>query len=251
MYNADMDFLKQLLLPPGINFTLIIIGCLVLTRWRTIGKLIITLSIISLYLFSTPYIANSLIGHLENFPVLELKQLPANQAKAIVLLTSGNSYAPEYGGSNLSGTSLLRALFAAKLYKTTQLPIIISGGEIRSETQPESTETKRALENMFQVPVWQIEARSQNTYENALYSASILKAHQIKNFYLVTSAWHMRRALWSFHQFGLYPIPAATDYAIMNPASRLMAWMPSPTALSRSYLALHEYIGLLWYQFHY
>ena len=67
--------LKQLLLPPGINFVFILIGCLIFVRWRKTGAAIIIISIILLYLLSTPYIANTLIQHLERFHILKFKHL--------------------------------------------------------------------------------------------------------------------------------------------------------------------------------
>lgn len=243
-----LGLMKSLLLPPGINLLLIAIGLLCSIRYRKTGFFLIALSFISLYLLSTPAVSNALLRSLECYPALNLTKLKTSNAQAIVMLTSGSTYAPEFGGSGPSSTSLQRAYYTALLYKTKQLPVLISGGTVSGEVTPESTQIKRLLEKDFLVPVWEIEPRSHNTYQNAQNSAAILKENGIQSFYLVTSAWHMKRALWAFQRLGYQPIPAPTDYAVDILAVGYLRWLPSPRAFTRSYLALHEYLGLAWYK---
>ena len=53
----------------------------------------------------------------------------------------------------------------------------------------------RALENDFLVPVRWREDRSRNTYQNAAFSATILRQPGIPAALVVTQPWHMARAL--------------------------------------------------------
>ena len=64
--------------------------------------------------------------------------------------------------------------------------------------------------------------------------------------YLVTSAFHMPRALASFRAKGLTVIPAPTGIA---PPVKLHLgdFIPRASSLLASYLALHEWGGRLWY----
>lgn len=63
---------------------------------------------------------------------------------------------------------------------------------------------------------------------------------------LVTSAAHMPRAIRNFQAVGLNPIPAPTQYLTgRGSRSSLLSWLPSSSALEKSELALHEYLGLL------
>lgn len=243
------SLIKSFLLPPGSILILLILGIvLIIYRKRRLGLTLFWVSVIALYLLSTTFIANLLLSPLEHYRALYPKDIKTTNAKAIVILAAGSKYAPEFGGSGPTSTSLERAYYAADLYKLTKLPILISGGEVKGEPSVESTQMKRLLENSFNVPVWKIEPQSRNTYQNAKYTAKLLKENNIKRFYLVTSAWHMRRSLWAFHQFGLNPIPAPTDFAKQKHANWLKLWLPNPAAFVRSYLALHEYLGYLCYQ---
>jgi len=55
-----------------------------------------------------------------------------------------------------------------------------------------------------------LENDSENTAENAFYSAEILREKNIKTIILVTSAMHMPRSVALFEAQGLNVIPAPT-----------------------------------------
>lgn len=64
---------------------------------------------------------------------------------------------------------------------------------------------------------------------------------------LVTSAGHMPRCMGLFRKLGMDPIPAPTDFqAGKNPFSASFA--PTIEHLRFSEMALHEYVGILWYR---
>jgi uncharacterized SAM-binding protein YcdF (DUF218 family) len=81
-----------------------------------------------------------------------------------------------------------------------------------------------------------IEQQSRNTFENAAFSKELLEKEHLKPPYLlVTSAWHMRRALYIFKKSAMDVIPypaghiagnskfSATDY-VMPDAGALAGW---------------------------
>ena len=78
----------------------------------------------------------------------------------------------------------------------------------------------------------------------------MLQAENVTTVVLVTNPWHMRRALWSFERVGLHAIawPAPLTY---EERDRADDYLPSMQALQDSYLALHEAIGLAYYQLRY
>jgi len=65
--------------------------------------------------------------------------------------------------------------------------------------------------------------------------------------FLVSSAGHMRRAMWTFQQQGLRPIAAPTDHMLPR-SPRNASWTTSALHLQASDLAAHEYVGLVWYR---
>ena len=59
-----------------------------------------------------------------------------------------------------------------------------------------------SLRDDFQVPVSWVEDASDDTWENAAFSAEILKKRGIHSVYVVTQGWHMRRAMLAFRHAG-------------------------------------------------
>jgi uncharacterized SAM-binding protein YcdF (DUF218 family) len=92
---------------------------------------------------------------------------------------------------------------------------------------------------------WQEDA-SRDTWENARDSAAILQAAGIRSVFVVTHAWHMRRALVAFRRFGLQATPAPVPFSRVVPFE-IGAFIPRASSWSASYYALHEWIGDAWY----
>lgn len=66
-------------------------------------------------------------------------------------------------------------------------------------------------------------------------------------FALVTSAWHMPRAVALMQKAGLHPRPCPADFAARpNPDFRWSDWTCDLTGLDRSTKAVYERLGLLW-----
>jgi uncharacterized SAM-binding protein YcdF (DUF218 family) len=63
-------------------------------------------------------------------------------------------------------------------------------------------------------------------------------------FFLVTSAFHMPRAVREFRRAGARPIPAPTGQLTDAPGERFRRWLPNASGLARTERALHEYPGL-------
>ncbi|MEX2515814.1 MAG: ElyC/SanA/YdcF family protein, partial [Gammaproteobacteria bacterium] len=97
------------------------------------------------------------------------------------------------------------------------------------------------------------EARSDNTFENAVCSEFILGGQQIRNVFLVTHASHMPRAVFAFDLTKLQVTPAPTGFQrdSFKSTTGLERWLPSAGALAVSRTALHEWLGKLYYRFNY
>src|SRR3989338_3835159 len=91
-------FLQIWLLPPGFNLIMGFTGFIIQKRWRMLGRLIVLISLISLYLLSTPIVAQILIDGLQyQYPHIRWEDLlNQNRSAAIVVLGGGYSKAPEY-----------------------------------------------------------------------------------------------------------------------------------------------------------
>lgn len=251
MSTSTTLIVSSLLLPPGLNLALIALGVIVRLFSRWFSYTLIILGVVSLYLLSTPWAAGQLLNSLETkYSALTLQSMQQSGAQAIVVLTSGNRYAPEVSaGISVSPIGLVRENYAAELYKTSHLPIYLLGGNShQASTTAESQIMKDSMEQNYSTPVFWIDTESSNTYEAAVQVKSALASNRIHKFYLVTSAWHMPRAIWAFQSQGLEPIAAPTGYGL-RPADpkNVLSWIPQIAALTASNLALHEHVGLWWY----
>lgn len=241
-----LNVLETLILPPASGIALLLAG-LLLWRLRT-GRVLVVVGLAWLYVAATPAFAHWLLGTLEH----PYRQAPvmSGAAQAVVILAGGrNAVAPEYGGETVSARSLQRLRYGALLHRETGLPLLVSGGRVRGdEPASEARLMSGVLEGELGITVRWHEEHSRNTLENALFSARILHAGGIGHVLLVTDALHMRRAVWSFRQAGVAVTPAPTGRLALSGPPRPADFLPHPRAQRRTARALHEYLGLLWYQ---
>jgi uncharacterized SAM-binding protein YcdF (DUF218 family) len=238
----------DVLVPPTVLILLAAVSAWA-TLWRPhIGIAFAIIATSLLYLAALPVVAALMI---EDVEIKTPAKPDFSAAQAIVVL--GGGVHPGDGGTapdTLGPWTLERIVLAAQAYKELNLKVAVSGGQVGGAHTSEASLMKAVLEGEFKVPVSWVEDRSRTTYENAVFTAKLLKADKVTTIVLVTQAWHMRRALWSFERAGLHaiPYPAPLTYAEDN---RLADYLPNIAALERSYHALHEAIGLAYYRLRY
>ena len=210
------------------------------------GIAIIAVSWAGLMLLSLPVVATSLARAWEIYPALT-KPLPKGPRAIVVLAAGRYRKAPEYGGHDTVGTdTLVRLRYAARLFRESRLPILTSGGAPLGGP-PAAVLMRRVLRRAFKTPVKWVESHSQTTAQNARDSATILLPLGIRDIFLVTQAWHMRRAVLLFRQAGFTVVPAPTDFVTKSRRSEtILAYLPSAHAIALSAKIIHELIGVLW-----
>jgi uncharacterized SAM-binding protein YcdF (DUF218 family) len=248
---VNLDYLlsavfQAAIVPPGSPILLLASAYFARHAWRT-GLLLAGLGL--LYLASIPATVAWLRTRIEIYPPVALGQ---NAAQAIVVLGAGRyRSAPEYGGADtVPRLGLERLRYAAKLSRETGLPVLASGGAVLAEAIPEA-ETMRIVLKEFGVEARWLETQSRNTYENAQYSARLLKNEGIEEVLLVTHAWHMPRAREAFEFAGLKAIPAPMGFMGGGTSAErlgLLNWLPDAAALYDNRLLMHELLGRWWYR---
>ena len=151
----------------------------------------------------------------------------------------------------MSPISLQRLRYAAWLKRRTQLPLYISGGSTRREPKSEAELMQEVVQKEFNVQVDMVETKSKTTYENAKFTAALLKQQGYHKILLVSSAFHMPRAVEAFHQFAIEVIAAPTAFTPSQNGLALMDILPQAYGIQQSYYALHEWFGILWYKVRY
>lgn len=248
--------LEQLILPPGGFIIAALLGLLLMPRYPRSGRHITLISLALLYLASLPISATLLLSWLE--PANALTQNVTSEAteqppQAIVILGAGRRHdSPEYGSDIPNAMALERIRYGVWLARRSLLPVLVSGGLGDDEHPPEAQMMKRLIEEEYALAVRWIETQSHTTYENAKYTADILKAEGITSIYLVTHAVHMQRSVKSFEKFGLIVHPAPTAFGGSSQRElELSAFLPSAKALHHTSMVFHEWVGLLWYRLRY
>lgn len=244
------SLIHALVVPPLCFLLSLLLGLLIQGKFPSVGKIIVRLSIVLLLVLSTNAGALLIMQPLEALekPLINPQQ---SAAQAIVILTAGRiRNNPEFDDKDISDqVGLARMHYAAKLYRQTHLPVLVTGGLGNPARHSEALATimARSLDLSFGVPVKWIEDQSANTQENALFSARILKQNNISHVMLVTDAMHMHRAKIVFEQAGLRVTPAPTQFFSRAPLG-FFSFLPSAEGMRRSQYAVYEWIGLLWYQ---
>ncbi len=242
-----------LILPPGIFIILFFLAAFYARRF----KAIFIFFALSFYLLSNSYVADFLLRPLE-----APYNKPLNKSKAMngVIVLGGGSVA---GSANLplASDAFKRAMWGLMIAKSQNLPILFSGGSLykkytdadafldcAKEVQDNFGSMMPFLEklvlNKFSLHV---EDKSLNTYQNAKFSKLKFEQLGINNptIYLATSAYHMKRSKILFEYFGFKVIPAATDFKVSSRLKTKWDYLPKMEAFEKSYIAIHEYIGLL------
>jgi uncharacterized SAM-binding protein YcdF (DUF218 family) len=249
-------FLPLFIFPLGLALLILILGVF----WRRGRRAAILLAVVLLWLGSSRYVAYALIRSLESrYPPLA----GPVQADAIVVLgggTRGSDPPRPMTEVNEAGD---RLLYAARLYHDGAAGrVIVTGGSVEWLTpegiDPEANDMSSIMQ-LLGVPAaaLTLEAESQNTYENALYTYRLLAEDGFDDILLVTSAMHMPRSVPLFEAHGLRVTPAPTDFLVSDAewshlwrggfAVTLVNLLPNAEYLAYTSRAMKEYIGLFVY----
>ena len=235
--------LSTLILPPTSMILVALLGIYLSRKHPRTGRTLAALSLATLLILSLPITGNALLHSLETAPPITETQL--KDIQAIVILGGGkNNDAPEYGDVDTVGKwTLERLRYGTLLQQKIGQPILVTGGAPYGG-RPEADAMAESLKQDFHAKTIWIEDQSNDTAENAAYSAKILKQHGVTHIALVSQAWHLPRATQLFEKKGLTVSPAATGYTT-GEQQAIAQWLPEANALNKSSMAIKEYLGIV------
>jgi uncharacterized SAM-binding protein YcdF (DUF218 family) len=242
MFDLVKTFGGDLVEPSGIVSFLLIIGLFLLAskRHRTASRYPFTAAILIYVFFGTGPVGYWLLGSLE-FRYPPFQETADNQDVEDIVLLAG--YAGRDGdmplSSHVNDSSAIRILETARVFRLQpKRRIIISGMD-------DVPIIMRDVLVSLGIPDKNIitERGAASTIESAINVSTMLKG---KKAILVTSAGHMHRASRIFRNYGIHPIPAPTDF-LTRKNHLASGYFPRPLYLRMSDLAIHEYVGILWY----
>lgn len=188
------------------------------------AKFYLTVGFLWIFLISYSPFSNALVSTVESqYPIIDDNV----NAKYILLL---------------GGDFQRRGYEAIRLYHSiNNSKIITSGYAGRAKTVPEAIENANKLISLG-IPKSDIIMQSQpkDTQDEARYVKKIVKDEA---FIVVTSAYHMPRAIELFKKEGLNPIAAPTNFLTKK---SLYLSAPDGGNLQKTEITFHEYLGMSW-----
>ncbi len=180
---------------------------------------------ILLLIYSNPWLANFIVGRMETPSTVTL---PAHVNTGVVLGGMLDTSRPEIEFTE-SADRFIIGLLLLKQNSITRVVWSGGSGDILREDFVEA-ESLAETAQILGVPMDQmlLEVRSRNTYENARYTRELIQ--NTDSIVLVTSAFHMTRAMACFEKQGFAVVPYPVDYR-QSQLTGWEAWMPSLDAL--------------------
>jgi len=238
--------------PLGASLAIIMAGALAtLLGWRRSGAAAVLASAALLWLAAMPATADRLMASLEAaHPQQPIADYPAADV-AVVL--GGGFRVPEAGTAFTDfGEASDRLMLGYQLLKAGKVRLLLlSGGQVFDRPgQASEAEAMRTILIAWGVPPEQIatETTSRTTRGNAVAVAEIWRERGFGSGLLVTSAWHMARALGTFRKAGLELTPAPADSRVEQPDPFPLPFIPEANSLERSTDALKEWLGIFVYR---
>jgi len=241
-------FLKKLitsfLIPPGFFVSALFLMGLFHERKR--WKYLLWITGFVLWALSTAPVSHLLLLPLEE---INWARMPKGIDSLVILGGGIREYAPDISGLGVpSDDSLCRIVLGARVYRELQVPIIVSGGIVAGEI-PEARIMKKFLVDLGVAEHMVIlEEESRDTDDNISRVKEICIRMGFKHPAIVTSAYHMKRALLLAKSKGLEAVPVATDFKTW-PNRRFYSYhfLPEAGCLRNSAIAIKEYMGMAYY----
>jgi len=239
-----------LLAPLNLILSLFLVGFGLLFVWRKGACVVLGLALGIFLIVGLSPLGPNLLARLEN----QYAQPEARPAHVDGIIILGGAFETEISQArdklamNDGIERVTEGIRLSQLYPGAKL--VFSGGEglLLADTHPESHDVRLFLQNIGFNPDRAIfEEKSRNTYENVLFSKELLQPKAGESWIVVTSAYHMGRAVELFKAQGWDVIPWPVDYRTTGGIS---FWPSSYYVAGNIYktdLALHEYAGLLVY----
>ncbi len=212
------------------------------------GGLCVLSALIWSYSLSIPYVSHWIAGSLEA-QYREPQISHETHFDAIVTLGGG---VHRQGGlrpqDKLLPVALERLICAREWMQRGLAPtLVLSGGSPDGGAVVESQIMEDALKSLGGWESWEIktETHSRTTYENAIETRKLLAGKQ--RILLVTSALHMPRAMAQFRRQGFDATAAPCGFTVGSYPEGLLGFIPEMGYLRQSSLAIHEWIGMVFY----
>lgn len=240
-----------LLAPGSLLMFMLLAALLVIGRRPLLGRLLLGLATLCVAALTLAPVGRWALASLQA-TVPTPGELQLDRVDGIIVL--GGAVGPgdlaATGLPSLNDEAERMTAFVALARRYPDAKLVYTGGSgfARDDSGFVEADAARTLFGSLGVPVerMRFEDKSRNTWENAQLSQRLVAPQPGETWLLVTSAWHMPRALGCFRKLGWTVVPYAVDYLGREPvrwlsfdATRELYWLT---------MAEREWIGLVSYR---
>jgi len=248
-----LKFISPLAHPLGLCWLLLIALAVGHARRRQGGRAaLFGLAAALLWLISQPPIVDPLLGRLER-PWWEHTLEHAPEADAVIVLGGGWRLSPpEHWHLDLTEAGD-RLITGAELCRRGRARVLVLGGDSVPPGRGAAPESELVARWVTDWSLGHPEVVSLgpvfSTREEAVGARALVESRRWKRLLLVTSAFHMRRAVATFEKAGVTVIPVACDFRFDRFGAAHRPWnaFPSDEAVNQLQLWWHEQVG--WYAY--
>jgi uncharacterized SAM-binding protein YcdF (DUF218 family) len=239
-----------LLQPGNLLLLCLMAGVFLLLRGRRRGELLVVLSAIGFLLLAVAPIGPAMMLVLEQ----RLPRPPKLPDRIDGILVLGGAVDPRlslsYGETVFNGSvaRVLAGVALARHHPEAKLALVGGEGELFPVGFAEARATSGfVLDEGISAQRIIIEEQSRSTHENAVFAKELIRPGPGQNWILVTSAFHMPRAVAAFRAVDWEVIPYPVDFKV-DPRTGLRANFNLLDGLGTSTIAGKEWAGLVGYR---
>jgi uncharacterized SAM-binding protein YcdF (DUF218 family) len=235
--------------PSNVTILIGILGLLLLpTRLARAGRWLAFVSLVALAILGLSPIGNMLIIPLENrFPPWDA----ARGAPHGIIVLGGAIDGADPGDDVMLNEAAERLAVVPDLARRYPNARIVFSGGNGALVDDGSAEAKFAARLLESLGVARgritLEDHSRNTVENAVFSKAIVQPKPGERWLLVTSAFHMPRAIGVFRTVGFPVEPYPVDWRTRGAQDAVQPFGTISKGLQQTDTAVHEWVGLLVY----
>ena len=243
--------LAWIVINPFNLLLIVLIGIWVLL-WRgsnRVAKLFLGYIVILMIIVALFPVGNWLIFQIETRFVTN-PELPETIDGIIVLAGAENATLSSHWNQVEIGSAAERNIAFIKLarqYSNAKLVFTGGSGSLLNQEYKDADVAKLLFQDLgLDLSRVTFERNSRNTYENAVLSLELVKPDPTEKWILITTSWHMPRAVGIFCKIGWLVIPYPVDHlTIADDLFRIGFNLSGHLTILE--IAIHEWIGLLTY----
>lgn len=235
------------------NALLILLVMAVVLRWmdfRWLGRAAATIGTLGLLVGAFGPVGNLLLRPLEErFPIP-----PADLAAPTGIIVLGGSTDESVTAArnqvtiSAAASRITEAVALSRRFPAARLVFSGGSGALLLNQHTEAEDTRRLWISLGVAPDRiSTEDRSRNTFENARFTTRLVGPKPGERWLLITSAYHMPRAVGCFRAAGFPVIPYPVDYFTTDTSLDFMPRLLATDGLGRFDIAVKEWLGLAVY----